>query len=647
MPAKIYVESFFSHLIQSAMTTLDTSVTVDVAPANSIDYAVLEIGEANQEMIKFQTVVGLTLGTLLRGLSLTALTDTEVAGNKKTHGINDTIEITDVHYIINDKVSNLATETIDGQKTFTLAVIQSVAAAGATELIRYGEAVKNTWNETIAGIKTFSSIPVGPTADPTTDDQFVRKAYADSRSASKLLFSYYIAGETVNGRCASSTEAPSNTQGGSDANFGRDATSQGVQQAQSFIAGSVPTAFTFTASVRKVLNPTDNCYVEIQTDNAGSPSGTAVTNGTSNDVLGSGLAAAYADVAFVWASLPTLVAGTNYWLVFKRDGANSDTNYYQLQYSSVNAFRSGALKKYTTTWTTNTGANDDACFAITGLESTMVYSTTASYNSSRSQQGHIGFTKAQALIGAVGEVQTHGRMTGFTGATPNTFYYLHATAGVLSTTPSDPIVCKALSATTMFIDRAYINTESKTFFEATDLTGAEAETLSAAGDASALHNHGETSQGGTSGTVAVTSITTGNIDIAVAPFATGGKYILRYFVRIYGSEQDSAGVNVKYTHYTYDRTDMPGEAFAGQCGGTLNSTSAITTQGVLAAEGGDTGTGMSASFNNASQVNASVEVQPPVWSGTNLRFAWACTGSLGTGSLAANISIAVVALKIG
>lgn len=34
-------------------------------------------------------------------------------------------------------------------------------------------------NETIADIKTFSSIPVLPASDPTTDNQAVRKAYAD------------------------------------------------------------------------------------------------------------------------------------------------------------------------------------------------------------------------------------------------------------------------------------------------------------------------------------------------------------------------------------------------------------------------------------------------------------------------------------
>jgi len=46
--------------------------------------------------------------------------------------------------------------------------------------------VSLTGNETIAGIKTFSSIPVGPATDPTTDNQLTRKAYTDSLVAAAL-----------------------------------------------------------------------------------------------------------------------------------------------------------------------------------------------------------------------------------------------------------------------------------------------------------------------------------------------------------------------------------------------------------------------------------------------------------------------------
>lgn len=43
-----------------------------------------------------------------------------------------------------------------------------------------GEVVKITGDQSVAGIKTFSSIPVGPASDPTTDNQLTRKLYVDS-----------------------------------------------------------------------------------------------------------------------------------------------------------------------------------------------------------------------------------------------------------------------------------------------------------------------------------------------------------------------------------------------------------------------------------------------------------------------------------
>jgi len=44
-----------------------------------------------------------------------------------------------------------------------------------------------TTNQTIAGVKTFSSIPVLPASDPTTDNQAARKAYVDGLTFSNFL----------------------------------------------------------------------------------------------------------------------------------------------------------------------------------------------------------------------------------------------------------------------------------------------------------------------------------------------------------------------------------------------------------------------------------------------------------------------------
>lgn len=62
-------------------------------------------------------------------------------------------------------------------------------------VVRFVEAAEDHWtrdtaslvrlsgDQTIAGIKTFSSIPVGPASNPTTDDQLVRKKYVDDAVA--------------------------------------------------------------------------------------------------------------------------------------------------------------------------------------------------------------------------------------------------------------------------------------------------------------------------------------------------------------------------------------------------------------------------------------------------------------------------------
>jgi len=54
-----------------------------------------------------------------------------------------------------------------------------VAESGETARTSMG-AAGLTGNETIAGIKTFSSIPLLPASDPTTDNQATRKSYVDT-----------------------------------------------------------------------------------------------------------------------------------------------------------------------------------------------------------------------------------------------------------------------------------------------------------------------------------------------------------------------------------------------------------------------------------------------------------------------------------
>ncbi|MFF2525888.1 hypothetical protein [Streptomyces liangshanensis] len=64
--------------------------------------------------------------------------------------------------------------SVNGQ---TGAVVLDAAAVGAQPT---GTAVLLTGAQTVAGVKTFSSIPVGPASNPTAADQLSRKAYVDA-----------------------------------------------------------------------------------------------------------------------------------------------------------------------------------------------------------------------------------------------------------------------------------------------------------------------------------------------------------------------------------------------------------------------------------------------------------------------------------
>ena len=66
---------------------------------------------------------------------------------------------------------------------FGLARLGDADQAAARSALGLGSEVLTSGDQTIAGTKTFSSIPVGPATNPTTDDQLARKAYVDAKVA--------------------------------------------------------------------------------------------------------------------------------------------------------------------------------------------------------------------------------------------------------------------------------------------------------------------------------------------------------------------------------------------------------------------------------------------------------------------------------
>ena len=81
--------------------------------------------------------------------------------------------------IAGDKVTKTGNETIDGIKTFTSNIVGNITGNAATVT----NGVYTVGNQIIDGVKTFNSSPIVPT--PTTDTQAVNKVYVDNQIANR------------------------------------------------------------------------------------------------------------------------------------------------------------------------------------------------------------------------------------------------------------------------------------------------------------------------------------------------------------------------------------------------------------------------------------------------------------------------------
>lgn len=142
-----------------------------------------------QATITGERSTGEALASLLTALGLRGdIVDTSTAGPVKA---NDA-----------DVVKLTGNQTVGGTKTFSLSptgptpttasemAIKSYVDAGdsansAAITTLDGQVVKLTGDQTVAGIKTFSSVPVGPASDPTTANQLTRKSYVDAGDAAQ------------------------------------------------------------------------------------------------------------------------------------------------------------------------------------------------------------------------------------------------------------------------------------------------------------------------------------------------------------------------------------------------------------------------------------------------------------------------------
>ncbi len=97
---------------------------------------------------------------------------------------------TELNSKIDNKVTKTGDETIAGVKTFSSPIVIPNATANnhATNLGQLNSKVALSGNQTIAGVKTFSAPPVSAT-NPTANNQVANKSYVDTVGNSKVALS--------------------------------------------------------------------------------------------------------------------------------------------------------------------------------------------------------------------------------------------------------------------------------------------------------------------------------------------------------------------------------------------------------------------------------------------------------------------------
>lgn len=122
----------------------------------------------------------------LLDIQLTSITSGNVLRWNGTKWINYTLSKSDVGLNLVDNTEDSAKNVLSATKLTTARTINGVSFNGMANItISDSTAVKLTGNQTIDGIKTFTSSPIVPT--PTANTQAVNKAYVDTKQSKSEL----------------------------------------------------------------------------------------------------------------------------------------------------------------------------------------------------------------------------------------------------------------------------------------------------------------------------------------------------------------------------------------------------------------------------------------------------------------------------
>ncbi len=142
-----------------------------------------------------------------------------------------------------------------------------------------------------------------------------------------------------------------------------DATTVKDKLSQSFQVTGAQTLGSVNLWLKKVGSPTDTMTLRIETDSAGSPSGTLVDANATTTVSESTLSTSYGDILFTFASSFSISGSTTYWLVLSTDRSASGTDYVEWGAdSSSPSYANGEMKsEASSTWSAESA---DAIFEV-------------------------------------------------------------------------------------------------------------------------------------------------------------------------------------------------------------------------------------------------------------------------------------------
>lgn len=221
---------------------------------------------------------------------------------------------------------------------------------------------------------------------------------------------------------------------------------------------SVSKVFQFLA---KSGSPSDGVQVEIQSDSAGSPSNTPITNGTSSTVLASSLTVGQLSYqTFTFSTPPTLTAGTTYWFVYKRTGALSPGDIYYL----ASTYPSGSGLAYASFTSKKNRGGTWSAMTITSLPYLEVETTgtrslslwKSDANASFPMNLYYGFCTTTGSAGDSATYVKNGKLGGFSSLSIGTDYYVSNTSGTITITNEGTYVGTAVSATEISIPKSKI-----------------------------------------------------------------------------------------------------------------------------------------------------------------------------------------------